>query len=108
VGRWIQHLDPIFKNAAFDQEAEWRIILLELHGLPKEETPYERNFRFTENDIIKHYDLCIGDSIRAVRIGPLCRAIKGEVSAFLESLSLQSIQVSSSIATLQAKGERRI
>ena len=103
VLRMIQHLDPLFKNAAFREEREWRMILYQ--GVPAIQHlhAYTSGYRCTENDIVRHYIMDVGDAMRAVTIGPLCRLNCIEMKNFLTSVDLQHCGVFSSEATLIAR-----
>jgi hypothetical protein len=104
IRRTIDHLDPVFKNEAFHQENEWRITFFE--GSPPVPTdgPLVLDYRFTDNDIVRHYVLNIKDSIKALTIGPLCRTDREAVKLFLAKEGLPTIyDICSSKATLQLR-----
>ncbi len=107
IGRIIRHLDPMFKNAAFKEESEWRILLYEGTKQVHEGTNLAHKdlcYTFTEDDITRHHALDISGSIKQIKIGPLCRADETAIDIFLKSVGmrLDPGSITKSSATLQA------
>jgi hypothetical protein len=102
IGAVVGHLNPIFKNKAFEQENEWRIVLFQ-HGDPDKATSkFSFGYKVTEKDIVRHYEMAFKDSIKKIMIGPLCRADL-EVHAFLANHDITLIDIDRSVATLVAR-----
>jgi hypothetical protein len=105
IGRVIRHLDPIFKNKAFQQEREWRITFFESNPYPDPATSkFSFNYRVTESDIVRHYEMRFKNSIKKIMIGPLCRAnLEMEPFLRLNGIMLTQADIDRSEATLVAK-----
>ena len=105
IGQVIRHLNPIFKNKAFEQEREWRIIFFEGDAYPDRTTSkFGFNYKVTESDIVRHYEMRFNNSIKKIMIGPLCRA-NLEVEPFLRmnGVMLTGHDIGRSEATLVAR-----
>lgn len=109
MGHIIRQLNTIYKNSAFFQEKEWRIIFYE--GRQKSGNGYNEeqlmngsnlDFRFTENDVLRHYTLSVKDAIKAISIGPLCKAEPSAIRGYLAKNGVMTSDISQSSATLQA------
>ena len=56
----IQHFEPMFKNPAFSEEEEWRVMLF---GGDRALTSPNLDFRFKEDDILPYYEFDIRGAI---------------------------------------------
>jgi hypothetical protein len=103
----IDQLDTVFKNKAFHQEQEWRVVFFEGSPYAPDKGPPDLEYRFTDNDIVRHYVLDIKDSIKALTIGPLCRTDRTAMMLFLrkeDSKKFETLHdITVSKATLQIR-----
>jgi hypothetical protein len=91
-------LEPAFKNPAFSEEAEWRVVY---HPGNVETTNQPtRGFQFYRDDVVPYFEYPIWPALQKVRLGPLCKASTGVISGFF---SPKWIKVCTSKATLIAR-----
>jgi hypothetical protein len=109
IKRTINLLDTVFKNDAFYQEEEWRVVYFEESRrlyVPTEGPP-DLDYWFTDNDIVQHYLLDIKESIKALTIGPICRTDPTAMKLFLQKEDLGKFgtlnDITVSKATLQMR-----
>jgi hypothetical protein len=101
----VQRLEPMFKNPAFREEREWRAILYERGGSsfnPDWHKSANAGYHFADNAIKPFYEYEVKDAIRAVKIGPLCRATEDIMRSYTRSVSFGMLSITTSTATLQA------
>jgi hypothetical protein len=102
LNMYLHYLAPFFKNPAFEEEKEWRLIfypkswLRNTHetdvsalSLETDQTDETMAFRFREDDIIPYFTFPnkssnIMEMVHRVMLGPLCRMNRKQVALFLK------------------------
>lgn len=60
-------VEPLFKSGYFREEKEWRVILQHDVGASK-------HFDIRRDNLVPFMRIPIGEIIKKIRLGPLCRA----------------------------------
>lgn len=114
----LRYIEPLFKNPAFREENEWRIIYFPDTVVKSKwkNNEYEIDFahrgdiddlkfRFREDSIIPYYlfpkELGANSAIKRIILGPLCNVDRMSLALFLNSYGISSFSVGRSLSTLR-------
>lgn len=117
---YLHHLSPLFKNPAFSEEKEWRIIHYpaavigntdSVDLLSREIYPLidklDINFRFSESNMIDFFRFpgegSVIEFLKGFIIGPACMISENDLIIFLKRKEIREFTVEKSKATLRVK-----
>lgn len=115
---YLHYIEPIFKNPAFVEESEWRIIFFPASNvlntwnnqiskieLSDNNESSSIRFRFRDDDIVPHFlfptKFSLYDMISHVMLGPLCKMQQIPLTLFLKSFGISSFSIVRSKASLR-------
>jgi hypothetical protein len=118
VNIMIHYIEPLFKNPAFREEAEWRLIYFPISHLSKAwsvkesqislsdaDEAAELRFRFRDDDIVPHFmfpkAMNIQAMIEKVMLGPMCKMDPIQLGLFLKSCGASEFSIDRSAASLR-------
>ena len=116
INMYLHYVEPLFKNPAFREEGEWRIVYFPQSHLSSflEPTKTELSekdeaaalrFRFREDDIVPHFlfpkESNIQEMISEIMLGPTCKMDQIFLTLFLNSCGVSSCSINRSKASLR-------